>query len=94
MTDRDEFTEAVEEVVKRDAEKMGSVPLAFLHGEIDDTGGILTLTVSRSPDVGYDEKIAILARLLAEVEIESDQSTEDVFRDLVEARNQMGGDES
>jgi hypothetical protein len=85
-----DFEDALGDVLEKDAELTGAEPIGFLHGVVDETGAVGTISLSRSDSLTYDRQVSILAALIAEVEANSDRSAEDVFRDLVERRNQMG----
>jgi hypothetical protein len=96
MSDDESFEAAFEEVVENDSKLLNSEPVAFIHAVVGDLGGVGTISATRHGEITYEERVSMLAALIAEVEAESDRSAEQLFHDLVEERNAMrdsGGDE-
>jgi len=85
----DEFDDVLSDMLETDAEVTGGAPVAFLHGVLDENGTVGTISGSRIGSLSYEQKLSILAALIAEVESVTEHSAEDVFRDLVARRNQM-----
>lgn len=85
----------LEGVLEQDSERLDTSAVAFMHGAIDESGGIGTIAASRSGAFTYEQQVSILAALIAEVEARSDRAAQDLFEDLVTERNAMrsaGGD--
>jgi len=87
----DDFEDALGDVLAADAKMTGDPPVAFLHGVIDESGTVGTLSPSQGGFLTYDQRLVVLAVLIAEVEADPEHSAEYVFRDLVTRRNAMRG---
>lgn len=97
MSDDESLEAAFQGVIEKDSQLLNSDPVAFIHGVIGEAGGVGTISASQRGEITYEQRVSILAALIAEAEVASDRSAQQLFQDLVEERNAMrssGGDGS